>query len=134
MPEVSLEKYVDLLLRKNLRVARVDQCETKEMMDKRIQKMKKQGSTIKPEHKTVKRAITKVYTKGTNTDPNIMVDCTESSFVVSLCEEVGNDEHDLALRFGVCFVDAPTSDFYIGSFTDDRHRLYIYTSIYVHCI
>lgn len=61
-PEKSYEKYAEQLIARGLKVARVDQVETKEAMEARC---KRQRGTPK----VVKRALTTVVTPGANVDP-----------------------------------------------------------------
>lgn len=117
-PEIAYGRYADTLVQKGYRVARIEQTETPEMMEKRCKNMPKTPSKF---DKVVKREVCRITTKGTKTFSFLTGECadSQSTYLLALAEKETGSEG--CSSYGVCFVDTSIGKFHVGQFVDDRH-------------
>ncbi|CAD5111108.1 DgyrCDS451 [Dimorphilus gyrociliatus] len=114
-PESAFSRHADALIEKGYKVARIEQTETPEMMQKRLSKMSKCD-------KVVRRELCRITSKGTRICSFIDGDSTaeSNSYLLAFCEIENSTGSET--RYGVCFVDTTIGEIHIGEFNDDRHR------------
>ncbi|KAF6205210.1 hypothetical protein GE061_019377 [Apolygus lucorum] len=123
-PEIAYGRFSAQLVDKGYKVARVEQTETPDMMDKRVKKMYKPTKF----DKVVKREICQLTTKGTRVFTVADGEAREaqSAYLLAIMEkEIDNTKS----TYGVCFVDTSIGVFHIGQFDDDRHSSRLRTLI-----
>ncbi|RZF36981.1 hypothetical protein LSTR_LSTR004669 [Laodelphax striatellus] len=114
-PEIAYGRFATTLVEKGFKVARVEQTETPDMMEKRCKTM---GKVTKFD-KVVKREICQITTKGTRVFSVIDGETKEpeSHFLLAISEKKFDNGGS---AFGVCFVDTSIGEFNLGQFTDDK--------------
>ncbi|KAI7879177.1 hypothetical protein K492DRAFT_217243 [Lichtheimia hyalospora FSU 10163] len=100
VPEASFDGWAARFVAKGYKIVRVDQLEN--MIGKQ---MREKGST---KDKVIRREVTCILTAGTLVDRGLLVG-DESVYCMSI-------------KFGVCFLDAATSEFNICQISDDKSR------------
>ncbi|KAL7639850.1 UNVERIFIED_CONTAM: hypothetical protein RMT77_009263 [Armadillidium vulgare] len=117
-PEIAYGRYSSVLIDKGHKVARVEQVETPEMMEKRCKNL------VRPTKydKVVKRELCQVTTLGTRVPSVIDGEAADNSqrFLLALTERSLDGPGDKR-TFGVCFIDVSIGVFNVGQFIDDRH-------------
>ncbi|RXG58888.1 DNA mismatch repair protein Msh6 [Armadillidium vulgare] len=113
-PEIAYGRYSSVLIDKGHKVARVEQVETPEMMEKLVRPTKYD--------KVVKRELCQVTTLGTRVPSVIDGEAADNSqrFLLALTERSLDGPGDKR-TFGVCFIDVSIGVFNVGQFIDDRH-------------
>ncbi|KAJ6635780.1 putative DNA mismatch repair protein Msh6 [Pseudolycoriella hygida] len=114
-PEQSYDRMITTLVAKGYKVARIEQTETPEMMEKRL----KDGKKYTKFDKVVKREVCQITNRGTQvfSQQLAVTNNYEPSYMLAVCEK-----HTLkSNRFGVCFIDTSLGEFNIGEFDDDKH-------------
>lgn len=151
-PEISYGPMADRLVRAGLKVARVEQTETPEMLSQR----KKTFKRGKEAPKVVNREVCSVMTLGTRTfcyldDANGLLDDAHGGggavgpllsirevLLDSDAEESSSSEEDCAkpvCEFGITLVDAVRATVTIGQFADDvlRSRMNTLLTVFAPC-
>ena len=111
VPEMSLDHWANQFVAKGYKIARVDQKETalgKEMRER------DGGAKAKKEDKVIHRELACVLTAGTLVEGGMLHD-DMATYCVSIKETLVNE----LPVFGIAFVDAATSEFFLSEFTDD---------------
>ncbi|KAB7498351.1 DNA mismatch repair protein Msh6 [Armadillidium nasatum] len=113
-PEIAYGRYSSVLIDKGHKVARVEQVETPEMMEKLVRPTKYD--------KVVKRELCQVTTLGTRVPSVIDGEAADNSqrFLLAVTERSLDGPGDKR-TFGVCFIDVSIGVFNVGQFIDDRH-------------
>ncbi|KAF8342825.1 uncharacterized protein EI90DRAFT_2902817 [Cantharellus anzutake] len=106
VPEMSFDFWAAKFLARGYKVGRVDQIETSLGAEMRV--AKKGGPK-----EIVRRELGKILTNGTLVDPNMLTD-DQAGHLVSIREE-----EDGSRQFGLCILDASTSEFNLCEFMDD---------------
>ncbi|XP_041361068.1 DNA mismatch repair protein Msh6-like [Gigantopelta aegis] len=116
-PEIAYDRYANVLIERGYKVARIEQTETPDMMEKRC----KQLSRPTKFDKVVRREVCRVTSKGTKTYRHADGDCStnETNYLLAIAEK--ENRQDDSSVYGVCFVDTSIGQFHVGQFTDDRH-------------
>ncbi|KRY13697.1 DNA mismatch repair protein Msh6 [Trichinella patagoniensis] len=112
-PEVSFDRFSDQLIEHGFKVARVEQTETPEMLQKRAHQ-----ELLPSKEKVIRREICRIITRGTKTynfleteDDNVQV-----SYLAALCEQNSTDKKN---QIGICFVNTSVGKISISQFEDD---------------
>jgi len=119
-PEQACGKYFSQLVSHGYKVARVEQVEKPDTMNKRIKGKK----NLEKSEKTLKREICHITTVGTQ---QLMVfeDAQvsgKSHYLMSIKEKVSKDENSKKTsRIGICLVETLTGNFKIKQFVEDRN-------------
>ena len=127
-PELAYGKYVEALVAKGHKVARVEQTETPDGTKLRVERLKKTGRKPSSAEKTMRREVCSVVTPGTRTysvlDMRLEKDGGGFEPVAgpTLLAAVREREVDGVLTYGVCVCDAPTGTFTLAQFEDDAMR------------
>ncbi|XP_072933319.1 probable DNA mismatch repair protein Msh6 [Epargyreus clarus] len=122
-PESAYARMASTLVSKGYKVARVEQTETPDMMQKRCKEM----NTTKKTDKVVRREICQVSVKGAqvcglqDTGPSE----ANSAYMFAVAEEENNGRS----KYGVCFVDTSIGQFHLGQFQDDKHSSRLLTTL-----
>ncbi|XP_064101836.1 DNA mismatch repair protein Msh6-like [Macrobrachium nipponense] len=117
-PEIAYGRYSSTLIEKGYKVARIEQTETPEMMEKRVKSMTKPTKF----DRVVKREVCQISTKGTRVYSVLDGEASESStsYLLALAERSTRGAGD-GSELGVAFIDTSIGTFHLGQFTDDRH-------------
>ncbi|XP_075226760.1 DNA mismatch repair protein Msh6 [Lycorma delicatula] len=114
-PEIAYGRFATTLVEKGYKVARIEQTETPDMMEKRCKTM---GKVTKFD-KVVKREICQITSKGTRIYS--VVDGgnsqAEAQFLLAICEKKFDNGSS---AYGVCFIDTSIGIFHVGQFIDDK--------------
>ena len=115
-PEIGYGRFSAALIEKGYKVARIEQTENPEMMNKRCNNMAKPTKF----DKVVKREICQISSKGTRvyTPLDVEASTPNSNYLLSLVEKCPPGAK--TSHYGVCFLDTTIGDFYLGQFEDDR--------------
>lgn len=118
-PEIAYGRFAEMLVDRGYKVARVEQTETPQDLEKRI---KAKGNREKID-KVVCREVCSLESKGTRSFSVLSTDHLSSegqpSYLLAVCcKRTGGVLSD---EVGVCFIDVQLGTFYIGQFQDDRH-------------
>ena len=106
-PEIGFQKYAEQLVEMGYKVARIEQTETPEMMEKRCKSMTRATKF----DKVVRREICQVTSPGTMMGSN----CSEA-YLTSIFGKI-NEKGQLDV--GVCFIDTAIGTVNLSKFTDD---------------
>ena len=106
-PEIGFQKYADQLVEMGYKVARIEQTETPEMMEKRCKSMIRATKF----DKVVRREICQVSSRGTMMGSN-----GNEAYLTAIFGRV-NDEG--ILDVGVCFIDTAIGTVNMSKFADD---------------
>ncbi|XP_066983199.1 DNA mismatch repair protein Msh6 isoform X2 [Macrobrachium rosenbergii] len=117
-PEIAYGRYSSTLIEKGYKVARIEQTETPEMLEKRIKSMTKPTKF----DRVVKREVCQISTKGTRVYSVLDGEPSESStsYLLALVEKPMRGAGE-GSELGVAFIDTSIGTFHLGQFTDDRH-------------
>ncbi|XP_068210274.1 DNA mismatch repair protein Msh6 isoform X2 [Palaemon carinicauda] len=117
-PEIAYGRYSSTLIEKGYKVARIEQTETPEMMEKRIKTLSRPTKF----DRVVRREICQISTKGTRVYSVLDGESSESStsYLLALSERPTRGAGD-GCELGVAFIDTSIGTFHLGQFTDDRH-------------
>lgn len=117
-PEIAYGRFSATLLDKGYKVARIEQVETPEIMEKRCKQMARPTKY----DKTLKREVCQKTTKGTRVYGVLDGEATESSaqylFAITERRIEGAGE---GRTYGVAFLDTSIGTFHLGQFDDDRY-------------
>ncbi|CAL4157530.1 unnamed protein product, partial [Meganyctiphanes norvegica] len=117
-PEIAYGRFSANLLDKGYKVARVEQVETPDMMEKRCKQMARPTKF----DKALKREVCQVSSKGTRVYGVLDGEATESSsqylFAITERRLEGAGE---GRQYGVAFIDTSIGTFHLGQFDDDRY-------------
>ncbi|RKP15438.1 muts domain V-domain-containing protein, partial [Piptocephalis cylindrospora] len=112
VPESGFPYWAGRFVSEGYRVARVEQMETALGMEMR----QKGGKEVK-KSKVVRRELASILTAGTLTDEGFLK-TPESTYCLSIKESGGGKKK----KYGVCFVDTSTAEFWMCGFEDDEER------------
>lgn len=117
-PEIAYGRYSATLIEKGYKVARIEQTETPDMMEKRCKNM---GRPTKFD-RVVKREVCQISTRGTRVYSVLDGEASESStnYLLAISEKIKTGAGE-GREFGVAFIDTSIGTFHIGQFSDDRH-------------
>ncbi|KAI9312530.1 muts domain V-domain-containing protein [Dichotomocladium elegans] len=112
VPEAGIGEWMSRFVAKGLKVVRVDQEENA------IGREMRGRESNSKEDKIIRRCVTAIYTSGTLVDPNMIIG-DDAIYCLAIKEySAANGDVD----FGICFVDAATSEFNLCHITNDRGR------------
>uniref|UniRef100_A0A0P4VS63 DNA mismatch repair protein n=1 Tax=Scylla olivacea TaxID=85551 RepID=A0A0P4VS63_SCYOL len=117
-PEVAYSRYSTALIEKGYKVARIEQTETPEMMEKRCKNLARPTKF----DRVVKREICQMTSRATRVYGSVDGEESEAStsHLLALAERPAKNGNDLS-EYGVAFVDTSVGTFYLGQFVDDCH-------------
>uniref|UniRef100_A0A5S6QUH0 DNA mismatch repair protein n=1 Tax=Trichuris muris TaxID=70415 RepID=A0A5S6QUH0_TRIMR len=113
-PESSLNRFVDRLIEKGYKVARVEQTETPEAMEKRAEK-----ECLAGKDRVVRREICRIVTRATKMYSYLEAEdeAADAFYLTAICEQIR--ESSQSRRIGTCFVNASVGQIYLSEFDDD---------------
>ncbi|KHJ46404.1 MutS domain I protein [Trichuris suis] len=113
-PESALNRFADRLIEKGYKVARVEQTETPEAMEKRAQK-----ECLATKDRVVRREICRIVTRATKMYSYLEGDeeTADAVYLTAICERL--KEPAQGRRIGACFVNASVGQIYLSEFDDD---------------
>lgn len=125
-PEIAYGRYSSTLIEKGYKVARIEQTETPEMMEKRCKNMNRPTKF----DRVVRREVCQVSSKGTRVYSVLDGEASEasSSYLLAIAEKAVRGTGD-GSEFGVAFIDTSIGIFHMGQFIDDRHASRLRTLI-----
>ena len=106
-PEIGFQKYAEQLVEMGYKVARIEQTETPEMMEKRCKSMTRPSKF----DRVVRREICQVSSPGTMMGLN-----SSEAYLTAIFGKL-NDEGQIDI--GVCFIDTAIGTVNLSKFTDD---------------
>ena len=106
-PEIGFQKYAEQLVEMGYKVARIEQTETPEMMEKRCKSMARPSKF----DRVVRREICQVSSPGTMMGLN-----SSEAYLTAIFGKL-NDEGQIDI--GVCFIDTAIGTVNLSKFTDD---------------
>nr|XP_045608905.1 DNA mismatch repair protein Msh6-like [Procambarus clarkii] len=117
-PEIAYGRYSSTLIDKGYKVARIEQTETPEMMEKRCKTLSRPSKF----DRVVRREVCQISSKGTRVYSFLDGEASEisTSYLLALTERPVRGTGD-GSEFGVAFIDTSLGIFHVGQFTDDRH-------------
>ncbi|KAK7074527.1 DNA mismatch repair protein msh6 [Halocaridina rubra] len=117
-PEIAYGRYSSTLIDKGYKVARIEQMETPDMMEKRCKNLNRPTKF----DRVVRREVCQVTTKATRVYSVLDGEASDSStvYLLALTERPIRGAGDES-EFGVAFIDTSIGTFYLGQFADDRH-------------
>jgi len=95
IPQHSLDKYLSVLLKKNVKVAVCDQTEP---------------ATLTQAGSLVKREVTRLLTPGTLTEDS-MLDAKKNNYLAAMVVNMGNTDHPSKAHWAIAYVDTSTGEF-----------------------
>ncbi|KAF2367994.1 DNA mismatch repair protein MutS clamp [Trinorchestia longiramus] len=115
-PEISYGRYSASLIEKGYKVARIEQTETPDMMEKRCKATPKCSKF----DRVVRREVCQLTSVGTRVWG--VQDAELSSTVPSYLLALTAQSKDDSTMVGVAFIDTSLGVFHLGQFSDDRHH------------
>ncbi|KAK8730183.1 hypothetical protein OTU49_008132 [Cherax quadricarinatus] len=117
-PEIAYGRYSSTLIEKGYKVARIEQTETPDMMEKRCKNLSRPTKF----DRVVRREVCQVSSRGTRVYSFLDGEAAETStsYLLALTERPVRGSGE-GCEFGVAFVDTSIGVFHVGQFTDDRH-------------
>jgi len=112
VPEASLHTWANQFVAKGFKIARVDQMESALGKEMRERDDKKPGKAAKD--KIITRQLASVLTSGTLVDSGMLQDDMST-----YCVAIKESELEGRPAFGIAFVDAASSQFFLTDFVDD---------------
>ncbi|XP_050687957.1 DNA mismatch repair protein Msh6-like isoform X2 [Eriocheir sinensis] len=117
-PEVAYSRYSSALIEKGYKVARIEQTETPEMMEKRCKKIARPTKF----DRVVRREVCQKSSRGTMVYGIVDGDEREAAtaHLLALAERPARGSGEVS-EYGVAFVDTSIGTFHVGQFVDDCH-------------